>query len=154
MKAYDAVGDDNDGFARYGGAVVYVEDAEYGVEDDASDDDACNDDVGSRQRGDASDGKQDDAWDDRHDGVVGDRSDGVVGDRRDDDVDGEDVYNEHVRDVDALDNALPVLLKAADGEGGYPPSLSELVELDGGSPSMSELVEQDGKSPSLLQLDK
>jgi hypothetical protein len=40
-----------------------------------------------------------------------------VGDRRNDDADGEhgeDVYNEHVRDVDALDNALPVLLKAAD----------------------------------------
>lgn len=109
VKAYDAVGDDDGRFARYGGAVVYVEDVEYGVEDDAWDDDACNDDVGSRQRGDASDGKQDDAWDDRHDGVVGDR--------RNDDADGkhgEAVYNEHVRDVDALDNALPVLLKAAD----------------------------------------
>lgn len=115
VKAYDVVGDD-DVFARYGGDVVYVEDDEYGVEDDeygveddASDDDACNDDEGSRQRGDASDGKQDDAWDDRHDGVVGDR--------RNDDADGkhgEAVYNEYVRDVDALDNALPVLLKAAD----------------------------------------
>ncbi len=116
VKSYDAVGDDDE-FAQYGGDVVYDEDAEYGVEDDASDDDACNDDVGSRQRGDASDGKQDDAWDDRHDGVVGDRSDGVVGDRRDDDADGKHgvaVYNEHVRDVDALDNALPVLLQAAD----------------------------------------
>ncbi|WP_156389879.1 hypothetical protein [Paenibacillus sp. Root444D2] len=36
VKAYDAVGvDDDDGFARYGGDVVYDEDAEYGVEDDA-----------------------------------------------------------------------------------------------------------------------
>lgn len=107
VKAYDAVGDDDDdGFARYSGD---DEDAGYGVEDDVWDDDACNDDVGGGQRGDASDGEQYDAWGDRHDGGVGDR--------RNDDTDGkrgEAVYNEHVRDVDALDNALPVLLKAVD----------------------------------------
>ncbi len=87
---------------------MYVEDAEYGVEDDAWDDDACNDGVGSRQRDDASDGTQDDAWDDRHDGVVGDGNDDADGKH------GEAVYNEYVRDVDSLDNALPVLLQAAD----------------------------------------
>ncbi|KQX68453.1 hypothetical protein [Paenibacillus sp. Root444D2] len=73
--------------------------------------------MGSRQRGDASDGKQDDAWDGKQDDAWDDRQDGGVGDRRNDDADGkygEAVYNEHVRDVDALDNALPVLLKAAD----------------------------------------
>ncbi|KRF39865.1 hypothetical protein ASG93_23180 [Paenibacillus sp. Soil787] len=68
--------------------------------------------MGSRQRGDASDGEQGDAWDDRHDGGVGDRrndaADGKHGEN------GEAVYNEHVRDVESLDNALPVLLKAAD----------------------------------------
>ncbi|NOU84266.1 hypothetical protein GC102_00485 [Paenibacillus sp. LMG 31460] len=115
VNAYDAVGDDDDEFAQYGGdvvygedaeyGVVYGEDAEYGVEDDAWDDDACNDDVGSRQRGDASDGTQDDAWDDRDDGVVGDRRNDDAGGKH-----GEAVYNEHVRGVDALDYALPVLL--------------------------------------------
>ncbi len=121
VKAYEAVGDD--GFARYGGDVVYVEDAEHGVADDAWDDGAWDDD----------------AWDDDADGrsmvmmwVVGNMvmhgmvskmMHGMIGMMvlwvmgRIDDADGkqgEAVYNEHVGDVDALDNALPVLLKAAD----------------------------------------
>ncbi|MGO4271048.1 hypothetical protein AB4Z22_14570 [Paenibacillus sp. TAF58] len=110
VKAFDAVGvDDDDGFARYGGDVVNDEDAEYGVEDDAWDDDACNDDAGNRQRGGASDGKHDDAWDDRQDGGVGDRRNDDAGGKH-----GETVYTEYVLDVDAWDNALPVLVKAAD----------------------------------------
>jgi len=46
-----------------------------------------------------------------------------------------------------------VLRKAGDKSGDYPPSMLELVELEGASPSMSKLVELESESPFLLQFD-